>query len=45
MTSLAQLQVQDTKEQRQCRHNARLTESGNTRSKHYSWFYRAVSWL
>jgi len=33
-SSLAQLQVRDTGKQRQCRHDdARLTESGNTRSE------------
>ena len=34
VSSLAQLQVQDTNKQKQCRHNdARLTKSGNTRGE------------
>ena len=34
VSSLAQLRVQDTNKQKQCRHNdTRLTESGNARSE------------
>jgi len=45
MSSLAQLRVRDTKEQRQGRHDARLTERGNTRSKRLLMMPRATKWL